>query len=66
MKLTWHDTDEIAWALQDLHPDVDPLNLSFPRLHKMVLALPDFEGDAQGSSEAILEAIQMAWYEEVK
>jgi FeS assembly protein IscX len=65
-KLTWKDTDEIAYALIDACPDQDPLKLSFPKLHKLVIALEDFGDDPDKSSESILEAIQMAWYEEVK
>ncbi len=65
-KLTWKDTDEIAYALIDAHPDQDPLKLSFPKLHKMVIELEDFGDDPDKSSESILESIQMAWYEEVK
>jgi FeS assembly protein IscX len=65
-KLTWKDTDEIAYALIDAFPDQDPLKLSFPKLHKMVIALEDFGDDPEKSSESILESIQMAWYEEVK
>ena len=37
MKLTWKDHEEIAWALMDKFPDQDPLKLSFPKLHQMVL-----------------------------
>jgi FeS assembly protein IscX len=65
-KLTWKDTDELAYALIDAHPDQDPLKLSFPKLHKLVIALEDFGDDPDKSSESILESIQMAWYEEVK
>jgi FeS assembly protein IscX len=65
-KLTWKDTDEIAYALIDAHPDQDPLKLSFPKLHKLIIALEDFGDDPDKSSESILESIQMAWYEEVK
>jgi FeS assembly protein IscX len=65
-KLTWKDSDEIAYALIDSFPDQDPLKLSFPKLHKMVIALEDFGDDPEKSSESILESIQMAWYEEVK
>ena len=64
--LTWKDTDEIAYALIDAHPDQDPLKLSFPKLHKYVLELEEFGDDPEKSTESILEAIQMAWYEEVK
>lgn len=64
MKLTWKDTEEIAWALMDKFPDQDPLRLSFPKLHKMVLELEDFSDSPESSNEKILENIQMAWYEE--
>jgi FeS assembly protein IscX len=66
LKLTWKDTDDIAYALIDSYPDQDPLKLSFPKLHKMVIELEDFEDEPEKSSESILEGIQMAWYEEVK
>jgi FeS assembly protein IscX len=65
-KLTWKDTDEIAYSLIDAHPDQDPLKLSFPKLHKLITELEDFGDDPEKSSESILETIQMAWYEEVK
>jgi FeS assembly protein IscX len=65
-KLTWKDTDELAYALIDAFPDQDPLKLSFPKLHKMITELEDFGDDPEKSSESILETIQMAWYEEVK
>jgi len=65
-KLTWKDTDDIAYALIDAHPDQDPLKLSFPKLHKLVTELEEFGDDPEKSSESILESIQMAWYEEVK
>jgi FeS assembly protein IscX len=64
MKLTWKDAEEIAWALMDKYPDQDPLRLSFPKLHKMVLELEDFADTPDGSNERLLEGIQMAWYEE--
>ena len=65
-KLTWKDAEEIAYALIDEFPDQDPLKLSFPKLHKLVIELEEFGDDPQRSNEAVLEAIQMAWYEEVK
>lgn len=64
MKLTWKDHEEIAWALADKFPDQDPLKLSFPKLHKMVTELEEFEDQADGSNEKILENIQMSWLEE--
>lgn len=66
MTLTWKDSEEIAWALMDKFPDQDPLKLSFPKLHKMVLELEEFTDAPTGSNEKILENIQMAWFEEVK
>jgi len=66
MKLTWRDSEEIAWALADKFPDQDPLRLSFPKLHKIVCELEEFADEADDSNEKILENIQMAWYEEVK
>lgn len=66
MKLDWNDAEDIAFALMDKFPDQDPLKLSFPKLHKMIMELEDFGGDGTASNEARLEAIQMAWYEEVK
>ena len=65
-KLTWRDCDDLAYALIDKFPDQDPLKLSFPKLHKMVIELEEFGDDPAKSSEAMLEAIQMAWYEEYK
>ena len=66
MKLTWKDHEEIAWALMDKFPDQDPLKLSFPKLHQMILGLEDFGDNPNASNEKILENIQMAWYEEKK
>ncbi len=65
-KLTWRDADDLAYALIDKFPEQDPLKLSFPKLHQMVIELEEFGDEPSKSSEAILEAIQMAWYEEVK
>ena len=64
MKLTWKEHEEIAWALIDKFPDLDPLKLSFPKLHKMVCELEEFGDKPETSNEKILENIQMAWYEE--
>jgi FeS assembly protein IscX len=66
MKITWKDHEEIAWALLDKFPDQDPLKLSFPKLHKMVMELEEFDDKPDGSNEKILENIQMTWYEEKK
>ena len=62
-KLDWYDADEIGFALHHNHPDIEPLSASFTDLHAMVLNLADFSGDASGSCETLLEAIQMSWLE---
>ena len=64
MGLRWTDVQAIAEELYDADPDLDPLTLSFVKLHAMVTALPDFEDDPERSHEAILEAILQAWLEE--
>jgi FeS assembly protein IscX len=62
--LTWTTTEDIAIALCDKHPDVDPLTVRFTDLHKWVVALEGFSDDPKNSNEKKLEAIQMAWLEE--
>jgi FeS assembly protein IscX len=63
--MKWTDSREIAIALADAHPDVDPRSVRFTDLLKWVIALPDFDDDPKRSGEKILEAIQMAWIDEV-
>ena len=64
--MDWTDSEEIALALADKFPGRDPLTIRFTDLRRWVLELPGFAGDPAGSSEAKLEAIQMAWWEEWK
>ena len=64
MGLKWTDTLDIAIALDEQHPDVDPLKINFVDLRNWVIALDDFDDDPDHSGEKILEAIQMAWIEE--
>ena len=64
--MTWTDTEDIGIALAEKYPDDDPLAIRFTDLHARVLALDGFTDDPKRSNEAKLEAIQMAWYEEVK
>jgi FeS assembly protein IscX len=66
MKLTWNDYEEIALSLADKYPDQDPLRLSFPKLHRMICELEDFDDEPGASNERILEVIQMTWCEERK
>lgn len=64
MSLRWTDTLEIALALIEAHPNVDPQYVNFVELRKWVMALPAFDDDPNRSGEKILEAIQMAWIDE--
>jgi len=61
----WTDSLEIAIALAEKHPDVDPKTIRFTDLRQWVLELPGFTDDPKHSGEKILEAIQMAWIDEV-
>jgi FeS assembly protein IscX len=62
--MRWTDSREIAIALADAHPDVDPNRVVFTDLRRWVLELPGFDDDPKHSGEKILEAIQMAWIDE--
>ncbi len=64
MGLNWTDTLEIAIALDEAHPDVDPRHENFVDLRDWTLALEAFDDDPAHSGEWILEAIQAAWIEE--
>lgn len=63
--MKWTDTIDIAIALCDAHPDVNPMTLRFTDLRQWVLDLPGFDDDPAHCGEKILEAIQMAWMDEV-
>jgi FeS assembly protein IscX len=65
-KLTWDKAEDIGIELYEANPEMDPLQVRFTDLHKMVTELENFDDDPLKSNEAKLEAIQMAWYEEWK
>ena len=64
--MKWIDAEDIAIALTEKFPDIDPLTIRFTDLHERVMALDGFDDDPKASNEPKLEAIQMAWYEEFK
>jgi FeS assembly protein IscX len=64
--MTWQDYRDIGEKLFEQYDTLNPLTVRFTDLHKWVLNIEGFEGKANGSNEKILEAIQMAWYEEWK
>ena len=63
--MKWTDTQDIAIALTDQYPDTDPKTVRFTDLMQWVMALPGFDDDSKRCGEKILEAIQMAWIDEV-
>ena len=63
--MKWTDIADIAVALTEAHPEVDPAAVRFTDLHAWVMALPGFDDDPQRSGEKILEAIQAAWLDEM-
>ena len=65
-ELTWSDPEDIGILLSEIHPELEPLSVRFTDLHKYVIALPGFKDDPTKSSEAKLEAIQMAWHAEFR
>jgi FeS assembly protein IscX len=62
--MKWVDSREIAIALADRFPDVDPKQVRFTDLRRWVLELPGFDDDPAHCGEKILEAVQMAWIDE--
>ncbi|HET8539317.1 MAG TPA: Fe-S cluster assembly protein IscX [Anaeromyxobacter sp.] len=62
--MRWTDVREIAIALADRYPEVDPLTVRFTDLHRWIRELPGFSDDPSRSNEKILEAIQMTWLDE--
>jgi FeS assembly protein IscX len=66
MGLKWDDSEDIAALLIEEHAEVNPLEVRFTDLYRWVTELDDFDDDIKASTEGKLEAIQMAWLEEVK
>jgi len=63
--MKWTDTLDIAIELSEAYPDIDPVTANFVDLRKWVMNLPKFDDDPERSGERILEAIQLAWIEEL-
>jgi FeS assembly protein IscX len=63
--MKWTDTLDIAIALTDTHPDVDPLTVRFTDLMAWVMALDGFDDVPERCGEKVLEAIQQAWIDEM-
>ncbi|MES2918403.1 MAG: Fe-S cluster assembly protein IscX [Pseudomonadota bacterium] len=63
--MKWTDSREIAIELAEAHPDIDPKAIRFTDLMQWVMALPGFADDPKHCGEKILEAIQLAWMDEI-
>jgi FeS assembly protein IscX len=64
--LKWPDVLDIAIALSEKHPGVDPKVIRFVELHNFVIALEGFNDDHHRGGEKVLEAIQAAWIAELE
>ena len=65
-KIYWDDVEDIAIALNERFPDLDPLTVRFTDMHRWISEIPDFGDDPKNSNEGKLERIQLAWLEEYK
>lgn len=64
--MQWTDTQQIAEALYDKFPEIDPKTIRFTDLMEWVMALDGFNDDPARCGERILEAIQLVWIEEAE
>ncbi len=62
--MKWTDSQQIAEALFDAHPDTNPSTIRFTDLMAWVMALDGFNDAPEHCGEKILEAIQLAWIDE--
>jgi len=63
-ELRWDDTDELAVALAEKYPDINPREVRLRELCVFVSQLPIFADDPEATNEDQLQTIQDAWYEE--
>ena len=64
--MKWVEVLEIAIALYEKFPELDPKTVRFVDLHNYVVGLEEFDDDHKHGGEKVLEAIQSAWIEEVE
>ena len=65
MKLTWKDPRAIAEELYDENPDLDPLTISFEKMHAMIVALPDFDDDPEATKKYWKPSWSLGWTKEI-
>ncbi|WP_225721654.1 Fe-S cluster assembly protein IscX [Candidatus Vallotiella sp. (ex Adelges kitamiensis)] len=59
--MKWTDINDIAVALINSYPDINPQYIRFTDLYQWVIKLDGFDDKPKFSGEKILEAIQLAW-----
>ena len=64
--MKWKDVRDIAIALAEKYPEVDPLKVNFVDLHNYVVGLDGFDDDHGHGGEKVLEAIQATWIDETE
>ena len=63
--MKWTDSLRVAEELADKYPNIDPKTIRFMDLMQWVMTLDGFSEDPEHCGEKILEAIQLAWIDEV-
>ena len=64
--MKWIDVRDIAIALSEKYPDIDPRTVRFTDLHNWVVGLDGFDDDHGRGGEKVLEAIQATWIDETE
>ena len=64
--MKWKDVRDIAIALAEKYPEVDPLKVNFVDLHNYVVGLDGFDDDHGHGAEKVLEAIQATCIDEAE
>ena len=64
MFMDWDNSEEIVEMLKAKYPDLNPIDIAFPKLLEMIIGLEGFTGKAEGNLEGKMERIIELWYEE--
>ena len=64
MGLKWTDSLDVAIALDEKYPEIDPQTVRFTDLMEWVCGLEEFDDAPDHCGERILEAIQAEWIAE--
>ncbi|MEV4441264.1 Fe-S cluster assembly protein IscX [Streptomyces sp. NPDC049577] len=59
--MRWTDTEQIAAALADRHPDTSPHTVEPTEIRDLAARLSGFSDDSTRCNRRILESIQLAW-----